>query len=213
MLSLLQQALAWLTAIDPALPRALLVSVVFAAVYLLRKAFPRAWELFASVVPVPVIDPAPLLLLLSKSWQALPGALLGAAAAALASGADVRSAVKGALFGALAALAHEVAKAVPWLPYKGEVGRFRGPPTLPVLYLFVPAALVSTWPNLTGCARDFAPCSTEDFATGPLALHNASCAAERQAKFPETPDDKCDSTPGCKAIVDRCDRWVEERCK
>lgn len=63
------------------------------------------------------------------------------------------------------------------------------------------------------CTRDVQPCSTEDFATGSLALHNASCAADRQARFPNFPDDKCDATPGCKAIVDKCDRWVEERCK
>ncbi len=57
------------------------------------------------------------------------------------------------------------------------------------------------------------PCSTEDFATGPLALHNAACAADRQSKFPNYPDDKCEATPGCKAILDRCDQWAQERCK
>jgi hypothetical protein len=203
MLSLLQQALAWLSAVDPALPRALLVALVFASVYLIRKFFPRAWELFASAVPVPVIDPAPLLLLLSKSWQALPGALLGAAASALTSGADVKHAVKGALFGALAALVHEFAKAAPWLPYTGAVGRTKLPPSLPMLLLL--------W--VVGCARDVRPCSTEDLTTGPLALHNTQCAAERQAKFPDTPDAKCEATPACAALVARCDAWVEERCK
>lgn len=173
MLSLLQQALAWLTAIDPALPRALLVALVFVSVYLIRKFCPRAWELFASVVPVPVIDPAPLLLLLSKSWQALPGALLGAAAAALASGADVKHAVKGALFGALAALVHELAKAAPWLPYTGAVGKTKLPPTLPTLYLFVPAVLVSTWPYLVGCS----PADHADRVKTALDATRAACIA------------------------------------
>jgi hypothetical protein len=209
MLSQLQQALAWLSAIDPAVPRALLVALVFAAVYLFRKTFPRAWEAFASVVPVPVIDPAPGLLLLSKSWQALPGTLLGAAASAIAAGADVRPALKGALFGALAALAHEFAKAAPWLPYRGEVGKAKLPPLLVLTFalcLLAPAALPA-------CRPDAAPCSTEDFATGPLALHNARCAATRQAKFPNFPDPRCDATPACAALVAECDRWVEERCQ
>jgi hypothetical protein len=66
---------------------------------------------------------------------------------------------------------------------------------------------------LAACNRDARPCSAEDLATGPLALHNAKCAARRQAAFPNLPDETCDATPGCKAIVDECDRWAEERCQ
>jgi hypothetical protein len=66
---------------------------------------------------------------------------------------------------------------------------------------------------LTACNHDAPPCSAEDLARGPLALHNTSCAAKRQASFPNLPDETCDATPGCKAIVDECDRWAEERCK
>jgi hypothetical protein len=213
MLSQLKAAVAWLSVnVDPAVPRALLVLAVLVVVYAFRKLFPRAWEAFASVVPVPVIDAAPVLLVLSKFWQALPGTLLGMTTLALSTGGDVSATIKGAVFGALAALAHEVLKAVPWVPYRGEVGRMK-PPTLLVLHmlslvLFGLAALCAV-----ACRPDAEPCSTEDYATGPLALHNTKCAARRQSKFPNLPDDKCDATPGCKAIVAECDRWVEERCK
>lgn len=166
MLEQIRSVVVWLATIDPALPRALLVALVFAAVYLIRKLFPRTWEFFARAVPVPVIDPAPLLLVLSKAWQALPGALLGAVASALATGGDVRAAVKGAVFGALAAVAHEFAKAAPWLPYTGAIGRMRAP-ALPVLVLFVPAVIVSTWPSVTGCASLGRPADTAPVADHP----------------------------------------------
>lgn len=132
MLEQIRALVAWLNAVDPVLPRALLVTAVFLLIYLLRKLFPRAWELFARAVPVAVVDPAPVLLLLSKLWQALPGAAFGAALLAFTSGGDVRASVKGAIGGALAAFAHEVLKAVPWIPYQGAVGKLK-PPTLPIL--------------------------------------------------------------------------------
>ena len=156
MLQQIQAAVAWLGSVDPALPRALLVGLVFLTVYVVRKLFPRTWEFFAGAIPVSVIDPAPLLLVLSKTWQAFPGALLGAVAASLATGGDMRASVKGLVFGALAAVAHEFAKAAPWLPYTGAVGRVKAP-TLPVLCLFVPAAVVSAWPYLAACGPALRP--------------------------------------------------------
>lgn len=140
----------WLSAnIDPAVPRALFVIAILVSILLIRKAFPRAWEGFARAVPLPAIDPQPLLLVLSKAWQALPATVLGAMTLALGSGGDIRSAVKGAAFGALAALSHEVMKAVPWIPYTGAVGKLK-PPTLPVLYILGLTALSMPW--LSGCA-------------------------------------------------------------
>lgn len=155
MLETIKTAVAWLTAIDPALPRALLVGVVLLAVWLLRKLFPRTWEWFARAVPVSVIDPAPALLVLSKAWQALPGAVLGAVALSFGNGGDVREAVRGAVYGALAALAHEVLKAVPWIPYQGAVGKLK-PPTLPVLMLLVPAVALAALSHL-GCSSSVDP--------------------------------------------------------
>lgn len=128
-LDTLKASVAWLsTNIDPAVPRALLVVAVLVVVYAVRKLFPRAWEEFARIVPVPRIDPAPVLLVLSKTWQALPGTLIGALTLALSTGGDPRASVKGAVFGALAALAHEIMKAVPWIPYQGKVGGSVPPP-------------------------------------------------------------------------------------
>ena len=63
------------------------------------------------------------------------------------------------------------------------------------------------------CSPKAAPCSAEDFATGPLAANNAKCAAERQAHFPDTSDDDCMMNPDCSELIAECDRWVEERCK
>lgn len=210
MLEQIRAAVVWLTAIDPALPRALLVGLVFLAVYLLRKLFPRTWEFFAGVVPVSVIDPAPLLLVLSKTWQAFPAALIGAAATALATGGDMRAAVKGLVFGALAAVAHEFAKAAPWLPYTGAVGRLRAP-SLPILVLFVPAVLVSAWPYVTGCSS----------AANPLPKHpDATCSDEAYAKLAGTCAAKaaaCVVRSGteaeCGALCDTAaDEW-QERCQ
>jgi hypothetical protein len=142
MLEQTRSLVVWLNAVDPVLPRALLVTAVFVLVYVFRKLFPAVWELFARAVPVAVVDPAPVLLLLSKLWQALPGALLGAVMLAIGTGGDVRAALKGALGGALAAFAHEVFKAVPWIPYQGAVGKLKSP-TLPILMLCVASVFVS----------------------------------------------------------------------
>lgn len=151
MLETIKQAAAWLSEnVDPTVPRALFVVAVLVAVWLLRKTFPRAWEAFARVVRVPVIDPAPLLLLASKTWQALPGALIGGVTLALSTGGDVQATVKGIVFGALAALAHEVMKAVPWIPYQGTVGKTKLP-SLPVLYLLGLVGFCMVQPGLTGC--------------------------------------------------------------
>lgn len=205
----LRSALLWLSTVDPALPRALLVAAVFLTVYVLRKLFPRTWEFFAGAVPVSVIDPAPLLLVLSKAWQALPAMVIGGVATALTTGGDVRASVKGALFGALAALAHELAKAAPWLPYRGEVGKLRTP-TLPVLVLFVSAALASTWPYVTGCAgspkmADHPDPSCSDDAYGVLVAACAANAAGCVAKGgPEE---------GCGTVCDAdADAW-SNRCQ
>lgn len=137
MLEPIKVAIAWLTAIDPAVPRALLVAAVLVTVLTIRKLFPRLWELFARVVPVPVIDPHPLLLVLSKAWQSLPALLIGAVLTSVTAGGDTKAAVKGAVAGALAALAHEVLKAVPWLPYEGSVGKRGLPPSATMALVFV----------------------------------------------------------------------------
>lgn len=165
MLEMTKSALAYLSDIDPALPRAALVATVFVVVWLLRKLLPGAWEGFARLVPgANKIDPPPVLMLIGKSWQALPAALIGAALLALQSGLSVKEAVRGAVFGALAALAHEVMKAVPWLPYSGATGGKEKAPSVPptaALVLLLAFALPLqgcalfqgvSWPKVLRCA-------------------------------------------------------------
>lgn len=197
MLESIKLAVAWLSLnIDPAVPRALLIALVFAAVYAIRKLFPRAWEWFARAVPVPVIDPAPLLLLLSKAWQALPAALLGGVATALTTGGDVTKTVKGVVFGALAALAHEFVKAVPWIPYRGATGKLK-PPVLPMLYLLGLGFFCVLQPGITGCGAaaagaELPPCTPASHERE-LELFNArvavACVAyDTLEECPDYPD-------------------------
>jgi hypothetical protein len=120
-----------LASVHQDLPWAAITLGVFLAVYLTRKLAPATWERFAAAVPVLAIDPSPVLVALSKLWQALPAVLLGAALPALASGGNVKQALVGAAMGALAPVLHELAKAAPWLPYRGATPEPKKPPTLP----------------------------------------------------------------------------------
>ena len=118
-------ARAWLVAnIDPAAPAALLVIIVFLAVYSLRRWAPSLWLRLEHAVPfVDSIDPAPGLKILLKVWQALPGAAFGAATAALTTGLSVTHALWGVVAGFAASAVHEIMAA-----YQGAVGRPK-PPT------------------------------------------------------------------------------------
>jgi hypothetical protein len=147
MLEFINAARASLAAINPDLPAALFVVLVFLTVLAIRKLFPGAWEKWAAVVPVLAIDPSPVLVLLSKLWQAVPAAVIGAVLAALQSGADVKATVYGALLALVAPVAHELAK-----NYRGSLGVGTGPlsrraPPLSMLMLVVLLGFVPT-----GCA-------------------------------------------------------------
>jgi len=115
---LLEQARAWLTAINPELPWALLALAVFAICYAVRRWLPRVWERIVAIVPVRV-DTSGALVALRKLWQSWPSALLGAVLPVLLTGGDTKLAAKGALVGLLAPLIHELAKWAPFLPYRG----------------------------------------------------------------------------------------------
>jgi hypothetical protein len=107
----------WLVAIDPSLPRALFVALVFATVLLWRKLAPGSWAKFSAVIPVSEADTSWLKATLQKLWQALPAAVLGAVYGALGTGGDVAATVKLALLGLAAPVIHEVA----WR-YQGKLG-------------------------------------------------------------------------------------------
>ncbi len=112
----------YLSSIDPSLPAAVLALWIFALVYLVRKFFPQHWELVANVIPVKV-DSGMAMVTLRKLWQAIPAALLGATIPVLLTGGDVKLAASGALVGLVPPFAHEIAKWIPWIPYRGEVGK------------------------------------------------------------------------------------------
>lgn len=158
MLELFANARAWLAAIDPALPAAVLVLLVFSTIYAVRRWLPSVWKAVEATVPFAgSLNAGPVFDAVWKTWQFLPGALLGAAVAALSAGLSVKSALWGVGSGALASLAHELMAA-----YRGQVGVPKGPSTpsriagavgsaLSLLSVFVLTAGLAACLMLSGC--------------------------------------------------------------
>lgn len=142
----------------------LIALVAFVAVYIIRKKFGPQWEKLASVIPALNFDLTPGLVILSKFVQALPSVLIAAAIGAATSGASLGPTLLAALAGLLAPLGHELIKAVPFIPYRGETGEAKlpGAPKLPTgLTMIVLALAVSMF----GCsAGNPEPCSPADKA-------------------------------------------------
>lgn len=136
---------------------AVLIIATFLAVWLFRKAFPRAWEYTVGIIPMLAVDMNPVVAVLSKLVQALPGALFAAVVGAFATGGKdaAKAAALSALAGFVASALHEVLKAVPWIPYRGTVGTAKRnsvkPPPMPMLVL----ALL-----LVGCGAGLASLAT-----------------------------------------------------
>jgi hypothetical protein len=126
---------------------AVLIIVTFLAVFLLRKAFPRAWEYTVGIIPMLSVDVAPVMVVLSKLLQALPGAVFAAVLGAFATGGKdaAKAAALSAVAGFVASALHEILKAVPWIPYRGTVGTAKRnsvkPP--PMAMLLICLSLVS----------------------------------------------------------------------
>lgn len=220
----------WLVTLNPAAPKLAFVALVFLIVMAWRRWFPASWVAYSGMVArllgITDDDTNKFKEMLMHALQGIPAAVIGGILAVVGTGGDIKASVSLALVALFAPLGHFLMSR-----YKGKLGTPTGklppaggekpvapkawndidtPPSLPGARMSGPilAALL-----LVSCNHDARPCSAEDLATGPLALHNAKCAAKRQAKFPNLPDDTCDATPGCKAIVGECDRWTEERCK
>lgn len=152
----IDSALTWLEQ-QPNVPSAALVATIFLSVYVLRRFFPGAWLWFEHLLGgfVDTLDPGPVLKVLLKLWQAIPGALIGAAVVALQSGLSVRIALVGTLGSLLAAAAHEVMD-----NYHGDVGGLakRAPSSAPaVLSLILASSLVLTACALFGSGGAFWP--------------------------------------------------------
>ena len=102
----------FLESINPLAPWIVLASLVWFAIYLLRKYTPEIWLMLERMGPQN--KPA------SQIIQAIPSLIMGAAAASMASNGDVKTAVMGAVVASIAPVWHHTLKASV-LPYKGEV--------------------------------------------------------------------------------------------
>ena len=148
--------------------------VAFIAVYVIRKKFGPQWERLAAYIPALNFDLTPGYAILSKFAQALPGILVAAVLGAITSGGSLGPTLLAALGGALAAVGHEFAKWLPFIPYRGETGdvKIPGAPKLPTgLSVLMLACFLSV-----GCAGTVAkdPCTAAD---------KAAIEAQYSAKF------------------------------
>lgn len=117
LLDLLAPLYVWLFALDPMLPQALFVSLVFFTVWLLRKLAPNKWEAFANLIHVKSDDTAWWQNELRALWQMLPAAIIGTIYGLLGTGADPWPTLKATLLALLAPVVHRIAAR-----YKGQVG-------------------------------------------------------------------------------------------
>lgn len=107
---------------------AVLCLAVFLFVYAFRKLFPNAWIWLVKRVPYIDFQMDPLLALLDKVVQTIPGGVFAALTAWLSTGADFTAkgfwmAFLGSLASPLMAIAHHILAAIPWIPYIGRLGR------------------------------------------------------------------------------------------
>lgn len=123
LLDYISPAYAWLQAIDPSLPRALFVALVFASVLAWRKLSPSTWIKFSGLIKVTDEDASWFKSTMLKLWQAVPAATIGAVYGALGTGGNVAASLKLALLGLLAPVIHELA----WR-YQGNLGSAKNPP-------------------------------------------------------------------------------------
>lgn len=141
----------WLKALDPSLPRALFVALVFVTVMAWRKLSPTTWIKFSSLVPVSDADVSWFKATLRKAWQALPSAALGALYGALGTGGALWPTLKLALLGLLAPVIHDVAQ-----KYQGRLGTKKDPPPSDPdnTVRIVPPAALSTPPDRSRLHND-----------------------------------------------------------
>src|SRR6478609_616344 len=114
----------WLHALDPALPQAIFVSLVFFTVWLLRKLAPNQWEAFANLIHVKSDDTAWWQNELRAAWQMLPAAIIGTIYGVLGTGAELVPTLKLSLLSLLAPVVHRIAQR-----YQGQVGIKGWPPS------------------------------------------------------------------------------------
>jgi uncharacterized phage-associated protein len=113
---LIEQARAFLAAINPALPAVALVLVLWAPQAAIRRWLPSLWAVPASWGPKAQE--------LRRVWQALPSLAGGALLGAVSSGGDPWQAAWGSVVAAATPFLHHALKAAP-IPYTGELGSKR----------------------------------------------------------------------------------------
>lgn len=177
--------------------------ITFLLVYAIRKRWGHAWERVAAYVPALGFDMTPGLTIVSKLFQMLPGALIGAALGAVTSGASLGPTLISALAGPLASVGHELAKAIPVIPYRGETDnpdRLPAPPRLPKgLTLLIVGMVLAIGACLPGMPPT---CSPDDAA---MAAHAVECRIRVKNECKGVPNDEC-------PVIKECDRWGESRC-
>ncbi len=124
LLTYLDPIYAFLAAIDPSLPRALFVALIFGLVLAWRKLWPDSWRAYSALIPVSEEQTSRFAVAVRKVWQGLPSLVLSAIVGALGTGADVWPTLKLALLGVLPPLIHELS----WR-YQGNLGD--GKPLVP----------------------------------------------------------------------------------
>lgn len=179
----------------------LIALVVFLIVLAVRKSFGQYWERFASLVS-PDLDQEVTAgsVVLSKFVQGLPAVIIGAVIGAATSGAALAPTLLSALAGALAVFGHELAKAIPIIPYTGSTGTGKNPvipksPNLPtgvatLAFMLMLAAMV------TGCpAATPEPCSPSQKSA--IEAKFVEEVAIKCAAYDDT--SKCPEYPAIKA--------------
>ena len=117
---LLTQIHDYLEKLNPMLPAAVLMLVIWLPQYLLRRFAPLVWEIPATLPFTWLGVDRGKLLILRKAWQALPSVALAAGLQALWTHGDAWQAVLGVAQGLLAPGWHELWKALP-VPYRGGI--------------------------------------------------------------------------------------------
>lgn len=129
MIKLLESVHLWLDAnVGPGGAFAVLCVAVFLFVYAFRKLAPNAWIWLVKRVPYIDFQMDPLLALMDKVVQTIPGGIFAGVTAWLSTGANLTAkgfwaAFLGSLASPLMAIAHHILAAIPWIPYLGRLGQ------------------------------------------------------------------------------------------
>jgi hypothetical protein len=184
----------WLYALDPMLPQALFVSLVFFTVWLLRKLAPNQWEGFANLIHVKSDDTSWWQNELRAAWQMLPAAIIGTLYGVLGTGGELWPTLKATLLSLLAPVVHRIAKR-----YEGKTGKPKDPegPRSRKSVGLAGGALMFALLLLTGCAfwKDAKPVlrDTNDIARSLCAQFfgekQGISVVDAAKKFCETRDD------------------------